>query len=315
MKKAFCAIAIALTGCQSTNVQPPVTPFETNASYAYNVANQTALTKDKSKLRDFTKSEVEELKKVNLVGGNAGSASKFFGTLSLITGDFASAAVNLAGGMAADMSMGKHISGYTRFIVAENAKESQQSTEINNNIRNAIGNVLNEYGNYQIKTIQFKDEKQDFIVGGKCSDPTIYADKLKSELDVFVQANEYSPNAVWCRTGGFLSPMLKVSFYNYETNLVKPKAVTSNYGFDKNYAPYGQLNYIGILTALGQEITPSNYNKFLRELSSKLPNGYFIYKTNFQKQRSITDGKYYTLPDFIPAIFHDGKQFDFIQGN
>lgn len=315
MKKAICAIAIALTGCQSTNVQPPVTPFETNASYAYNVANQTALTKDKSKLRDFTQNEVEELKKVNLVGGNAGSASKFFGALSLITGDFASAAVNLAGGVAADMSMGKHISGSSRFIVAENAKKIDQSTKINSQIRKAIEKVLNKHGVYKIMTIQFEDRTQDYIVGGKCTDPSIFSEQLKNEYGYFVKSKEYGSNQVWCRTGGFSDPQLDVTYFNYETNLISPKKVTSNYGFDKMYAPYGQLSYIGILTALNQELTTNNYNKFLKELSAELPTGYFIYKTNFQKERSSIDGRYYTMQDFIPAIFHNGTQFDFIQGN
>ncbi|EHA1082418.1 hypothetical protein I8Y06_003294 [Photobacterium damselae] len=313
MKKAICAIAIALTGCQSTNIEPKVIPFETNASYAYNVANQTALTKDKSKLRDFTKIEVEEFKKINLVGGNAGSASMFFGSLSLITGNFASAAIDLAGGMAADMSMGKHISGISRFIVAEKAKEIDQSENINSEIRKAIERVLNKHGAYTIKTVQFDDQTQDFIVGGKCTDPTVFSEQLKNKLAYFVESMDYGSNQVWCRTGGFSSPMLDVSYFNYETNLISPKKVTSNYGFDKMYAPYGQLSYIGILTALNQELTTNNYNNFLKELSGELPTGYFIYKTNFQKERSSIDGRYYTIPDFIPAIFHNGKQFDFIQ--
>ncbi len=48
---------------------------------------------------------------------SAGSASMLFGTLSLLTGDFASAAVNLSGGIVADLSAKKHISELFKVIV------------------------------------------------------------------------------------------------------------------------------------------------------------------------------------------------------
>lgn len=52
---------LALSGCQSTpnNLEPRV--YDANSSQAFNIANQTVLTRNDSPLRDFNSEEVSEI--------------------------------------------------------------------------------------------------------------------------------------------------------------------------------------------------------------------------------------------------------------
>lgn len=45
---------VALVGCKTTPEPVEPRPFSNESSYAYNVANQTVLTRNNSPLRDFT---------------------------------------------------------------------------------------------------------------------------------------------------------------------------------------------------------------------------------------------------------------------
>lgn len=319
MKQTLTVIGISLIlhGCAATSdaeiAQPK--PFNVNHSYAYNIANQTMLTANKSKLRDFTREEVEELKKVDLVGGNAGSASMFFGAISLLTGDFASAAINLSGGIVADLSAKKHMSGNSRFIITNTLSSHDQSDEIASTIRNALLEILPK--GYKIERISFREATFDFIVGGKCDSVAKLNVNFEDTSYSSVNANDYSPNLKWCNSGGFeandgYKPKTNAEeFYNYKTNL--KNTITSNYGFNAGFEAYGVLNFTSILTAMGLEINSDNYNKVVKEISSKLPDGFYYYKTNFPKDTNKTNGKTHTLLDIMPAIFNKGKMYEFVE--
>ncbi|KJG11610.1 hypothetical protein C0W96_07180 [Photobacterium kishitanii] len=311
MKQTLTAIGISLMlyGCAATTETVKPKAFSDKYSYAYNVANQTALTANKSKLKDFTKKEIDELKKVDLVGGSAGSASMLFGTLSLLTGDFASAAVNLSGGIVADLSAKKHSSGYSRFIVTNTLSNDNESDEIASTIRKAILDTLPN--GYKIERISFRGSIVDFIVGGKCD--SVSALNLNFENDAFysIKSEDINPELNWCLSGGYESFAQIPMFSNYQSNLYH--TVTSNYGFDSGRAPYGTIDFNGILKAMNIDINVVNYNELIKEISSKLPKTYYFYKTNFSKTVNKNTNKIVTLMDVMPAIFNNGVMYNFIE--
>lgn len=97
-------------------------------SVALNIANQTDLTRGfergfkqhKSPLRDYTKQDVEDINTALADGRTGGEASKFFGTLRILTGDF-TGTIDLAGGFSAGLSHSEHPASRGRWIFAEDA--------------------------------------------------------------------------------------------------------------------------------------------------------------------------------------------------
>jgi hypothetical protein len=57
-------------------------------------------------------------------------------------------------------------------------------------------------------------------------------------------------------------------FSNYQSNLYH--TVTSNYGFDSGRAPYGTIDFNGILKAMNIDTNVVNYNELIKEILSKL---------------------------------------------
>lgn len=303
------SLSLMLHGCATTDntIEPKV--FSDKYSYAYNIANQTALTTNKSKLKDFTREEVEELKKVDLVGGNAGSASMFFGTISLLTGDLASAAINLSGGIVADLSAKKHSSGYSRFIVTNTLSNDNQSDEIASTIRKAILQTLPT--GYKIERVNFRGSIVDFIVGGKCDSVSSLNINFENDLFYSVKSENIDSTLNWCLSGGYKSLSQTPKFSNYHSELTEK--ITSNYGFDSGRSPYGTIDFNGILEAMNIETNAANYNKLVKEISSKLPSSYYFYKTNFSKTVNKKNNEIITLIDIMPAIFNKGKMYEFVE--
>ncbi|MGR5230455.1 hypothetical protein ACPV30_18265 [Photobacterium damselae] len=306
--------ALMMVGCSSTPTNKEPVPFNNKYSHAYNIVNQTALTDNNSPLKDLTKEEIKELKKVDLVKGSAGSASMVIGALSLLTGDI-SGAFHMAGGAVANLSAKKHIAGASRFIVVMDLSEKNQSKKIHETIRSGIKSVLPD--NFEIVKIEaIHGTFYDFIVGGKCNDPRSYAKKIKKKGFWSIEATDYSPTDTWCITGGWYSDgtiyKTPLEFFNGVTAFSNGK-LTSNYGFSERSYPHGDIDFVGVLTALGKEINVENYNEVLLKISKNLPDNYFYYKTNFSKTYDKTTGKMHTLIDLQPAVYNKGVRYDFVQ--
>ena len=312
MKPIFTVLGLSLIlhGCASaSNTIQPNKTFTDKYSYAYNVANQTALTANKSELKDLTEKEIKELKEIDLVGGNAGSASMFFGALSLLTGDLASATLHLTGGIVADLSAKKHSSGYSRFIVTNTLSNDNQADEIAATIRKVILQTL-PIG-YKIERINFRGSIVDFIVGGKCDSVSSLNINFEKDLFYSVKSEDINPTLNWCLSGGYKSFAQTPTFSNYRSELTD--TITSNYGFDSGRSPYGTIDFNGILKAMNIEINTANYNELVKKISSKLPDSYYFYKTNFSKTVNKNTNEIITLIDIMPAIFNKGEMYEFVE--
>lgn len=274
--------ALALTGCQSTS--EPVEPreFDTNASYAYNIANQTALTRNQSPLRDFTQEEVNDIQ-TKLTRPSGAEASVVLGSLSVLTGNL-TGLVNVAGGGAAYLANSDHMASKARWIIAL-PKENYPSAE-----------AAVEYARAQIRQSQEHVYSKLGVVEEKRNE------KTKATYLTVSSNNKTIP------IGGVVStkrtPLVTEGLFMGEMSYL--------IGFDTEPYPSFMKPTDPLLAAIELSLTKDVTDEVYSELTMGLDDNFFLYVPSFRKTSAL--GKSYTSTQLIvPVIYTQGKKHEFVK--
>ena len=156
----FTAIASTLlvTGCSSKPERVEPRKFESNHSYAYNIANQTSLLRNGSPLKDFTPEEIKSARSaLNKNGG--GGLSVGIGVIKILTGNL-TGAIDVVGGKSANISNSKHHASFSSWIVSIDAKGIRNGFDAKNHvseeIKRATMEVLESSG-HRVEKIKFNN--------------------------------------------------------------------------------------------------------------------------------------------------------------
>jgi hypothetical protein len=281
---------LGLTGCVSA--PEPVEPreFSENNSYAYNIANQTTLTRNDSPLRDFTQEEIDEAK-TNLVRKSGGDAALFFGSLRMLTGDF-TGLIDVAGGSMANLANSGHIASKPAFIITvpkdsfdSKLKAAQYMVDT---INDAANKSLMKYGEIEIKPLEnFSYLSTTRIRTGVNKEVTF---GLVTRTDI---KEELIQEAV-IRIDG------------------KEKVVYS-YGVQRTNFDINQLLVMPPTPLIySVKVEQIDYSEFYKDFTSQLPEGFYVYTPSFPN--TTFDNKVYTDRSVIvPAIYTQGKKYEFIK--
>jgi hypothetical protein len=294
IKKTISTLSVlatlGLTGCASA--PEPVEPreFSENNSYAYNIANQTALTRNDSPLRDFTQEEIDEAK-TNLVRKSGGDAALFFGSLRVLTGDF-TGLIDVAGGSMANLANSGHIASESVFLIT--VKKDNFKTKLDaarymvNTINETAQDTLGEYGEVK-KALPYQSQiyTGTAIDNGKGED-------IPFGLVSLIEINE---NTIEERT----------------VNLDGREELVYSYGFDRTNVNVGEVLIVPPTPLIySVEVEQIDYSEFYKDFTSQLPEGFYVYTPSFP--RAHYDNKVYTDRSVIvPAIYTQGKKYEFIK--
>lgn len=292
IKKLFAvATGVALlNGCVVIGVPEP-TEFSAEHSYAFNVANQTHLTKNNSPLRDFTREEIEESKNILERRTEGANASKVLGMASVLTGNL-TGIFHVAGGVVSDTALSGHLSEDARWIVAldsrDFATEKEASAYIAKAIHEATVQALEEYS--EVKLVE-----------------------SSSKISVFYQIlfdGEYQ----WVKAGYLKALMEGEKFRGVElvskgsTNLIEGGDAYL-FGFDttsNGIFPIEPAN----LELIGFDV---DRDEFLKKLTSLLPQGFYFYSPSYPKFYGADGKKYVAHKVVVPAIYTQGEKYEFIK--
>ncbi|MGR5178831.1 hypothetical protein [Vibrio mediterranei] len=275
--------ALVLSGCQAT--PEPVEPreFNTNASYAFNIANQTSLMRNESPLRDFTTEEVSEIK-TKLTRPSGAEASVVLGSLSVLTGNL-TGLINISGGGAAYLASSDHTAANNRFIVVLKKSDFDSKLDAANYIvrvtHQAATEALAYYGKVEFET---DDSPFDILtIDGELSG-LVTAKNVKNEL---LQEGRFEVD-------GEIQEVYTygVVFGNNDAShlLVTPPSPL-------------------LLASTKSEV---RFDDFYKRYTKALPSYFYIYTPSFPKARG--NKNVYTYPSVIvPAIYSQGKKYEFIK--
>lgn len=302
MKRILCFLAFSalITGCQISGTVGEVSyqPYDTNASYALNLANQTVLTKPQrhgfdtieSPLSDFTKEDITAMK-ATLKRGNGGGASLLFGAMNLLSGNL-TGIMNVAGGAAAKMAHSNHQAANARIIVELQASEFSSPIEAQKYISDA----------YRLATVK------TFAKVGVISNQS-----LKSH-------DGYQVSFLTTHQGVVI-PIGQIDYVGINNG---ERINTHNYSLDGTKGAYYTVGVTRNSTLLQETIiappSPIMYSKmveywsfsdFYKELTSHLPKGFYVYIPSFIKFGY--DGMTYSdRENIVPAIYTEGQEHLFM---
>jgi hypothetical protein len=291
---ALVASTLILTaGCQSTPEPVGSRPFDTNSSEAYNLANQTYLTRNKSPLKDFTQEEIEEAQ-ASLRRESGGDTSILFGTLSLLTGNL-TGIISVAGGTAANIANSDHLASQKQWLVTLKSKDFSTEQEAQSyaveTIRSTAIELLESKGNV------FSPQKiYDHL--------TLYT--VNGELDLFgLGMDTYN---------GKQNSFAK----NLEGEFVSTTSIANVY-----VAPYMPFMDGKVKGYEGYE----GYQQYLLDLTAALPEGFMFYQPSFPNEYRISVSKaedwdcslcrsinkYVLWQQAVPVIYKSGERYSFIK--
>ncbi len=276
------ALGAILAGCKATpDVIEPV-PFSNQNSAALNIANQTALTKDQSPLRDYTVQEVQNAE-VSLEQHYGGNKPIILGALKLATLDL-TGVIDVAGGSMANLAQSNHIASKPRWFVALPKVQFQSKNEAidfaRHSIREAQIKAYSTYGNVKVET-----------------NPKNSATYLSLEIN------------------GKVTPIGGV--YNEQ---LQPTVIESKFsGVDSYLMGFDGNMYTGFISVTGAliaelendsvEISPT---VVYQTITNELPENFFIYMPSFGQFHG--QGKVYTdYSHVVPSIYTQGKKLQFIK--
>ncbi len=290
------SLALLMVGCSSTPEVIEAQPFNSNYSYAYNIANQTYLTKNGSPLRDFGKDELKGIKQHS--GGNT---SVLFGALSIVTGNL-TGVIDIAGGSVAKLADSKHKAAFSGWIVAIPSNQALNGMVAKNivkaNVQKATVDTLRKKGN-RLSKITFANGEHGYAIDG------LYFFGMR-DYAVFENAR----------------PMLKgkTNLINAESQFVRGDmtAINGVEVFNFNSFIDGKIKgYEGY----------EGYEQFILDVTQELPEGYYYYQTSFPKMLKMTVAKesdwscekcinketMILQASVIPAIYTQGTKYEFIK--
>lgn len=299
--KTKIAVAImvttALSGCGSTPSAPEKVEFETNHSYAYNIANQTALLRNDSPLKDFSQAEVSEIKTDLAKKTSGGDASLVLGTLSILTGNL-TGIIEVAGGSAANLANSDHIASHPRWIVSVPVNNYNNELEAQQYIYETIQSASNRYyAQFGEVTVSSYNESSIYddtkvTIGNKTVSVALVSDKTDRTPD---------GNTLVAKTTTGLSNELVYA-----------------YGFDvdSSYLHRAIITPTAPTALISQTKIDVTYDEVMKGITANLPENFFFYAPSFPKQ-SAYDGdtfkNYVDSSQVVPAIYTQGKQYLFMK--
>ncbi|PSV98316.1 hypothetical protein [Photobacterium iliopiscarium] len=278
-----------LVGCSTTKEV-------NNTSEAYNIANQTILTKDyrilltkyKCPLKDYSADDVKAIQAA-FEKRSPGNLSIAFGVLSLLGGDLMSGGIDIVGGTTSNIASSRHRSSNPTWFAAIPKKQAKNGLDATNQVRKTIQNeainLLEEYG-VELEKVVIKSERKA-VFGGEISREVAY--KVKNSDVVYgFHFNEF-----------YLSNE-RVEMVEGRTNFIADK---EQFVLGPETQFYG-LNIFNKEFFIKNKIAPfdekDGYDVFMNKLTSRLPQGYFYYSSPSESA------------NFIPAIYKNGKKYLFL---
>ncbi|CAH0533611.1 hypothetical protein VST7929_01481 [Vibrio stylophorae] len=312
-------LSLMMLGCASEpEVIVPVA-YDSTHSEALNMANQTYLTKSytfgfetrESPLRDFTLAEIEEVKTA-LNKPKKGGGLMLIGLIGLASGDI-TGALGVASGGISSISNSDHVAAHSQWVVALDATPFKDGFEAKRHasrvVRETAIALLEEKGNKLVPIIM-REEGEASLTGAKIHQESAYAinDPLRffglyySEFDMLQEPFGYG------RTNLIDAPNQYVS--TREANIMGDVA---NF---KSFIDGQVKGYEGL----------EGYEKFLLDLTARLPQGYLLYMPSFPQGGVMTvtqvaDWTCYSCQNIehymlnaqvVPSIYTQGKRYDFI---
>lgn len=297
---------IALAGCASTEQVKPQA-FDANSSYAYNIANQTALTRNKSPLKDFTAEDIEKIRR-NIGAKSGGDLSVLFGTLSILTGNF-TGVIDVVGGTASNIAKSRHTSKYPRYIIALDKDQFKTALEAEQYIYDVTQSALEKTMRHYSEGTVYQIQPSWSYYGYKES--RLKVDEADYNLGEF-KRDALTGQAVKLTTSTLNNNQTK-EVWGYGINDTEPQ-VTSY----KEFFIYPPVPLVYML-----DNKTVKYDEFYKELTSHLPDGFYVYTPPFPTQRyyiggtSLKDGgEPYDAFDtsiVIPAIYTKGEKHEFLK--
>ncbi|WP_210499808.1 hypothetical protein [Vibrio crassostreae] len=286
--------ALILTGCTSTHTRSYVegVPFNSNNSYALNIANQTSLVdggglEANSPLRDFSQQEVDEVK--TSVQKSYGSAAKFLGAISILTGDF-TGVLDVAGGYAAEFGNTNHQAANPRWIIALDEKDFNTKEDA-------------------LTFAEQEVEKASIIAFEKYGDVIRNVNKSNGAQYFEIEVNgKRAPIGIVSNPKDIVSVELGEFFYK---NSVIP---VDSYLIGFTGEVYSQFGRVGMPTIANNSIDDLDLREedFYKDLTQLLPVGFYLYIPSFPKYQS-GDMVYTDLEAIVPSIYHQGVKYNFIK--
>ncbi|ELA9367477.1 hypothetical protein QUN99_003367 [Vibrio parahaemolyticus] len=279
----------ALAGCKSTPETVEPIPFSNESSYAYNIANQTVLTRNNSPLRDFTREEEAEIsQKVDKATG--GDVSMLIGGLKLLTLDL-TGIIDVAGGAVSNLADRSHPAGSFHWLIevddADFSSEKEAQDYILGTLDKATVELLSQYG-----VVSKNSVREGFF--------TYMVNHNGKQISFGgLQRNSARPG------------MLVKRDYRIHSN---SNADTYTYGISKS--DYLLNDYlVGPVSPLAYAVESKNevdLDGFYKSLTSKLPNGFYLYTPSLP-QYTVDKLTYTDYDQVLPAIYTQGKKYEFIK--
>ncbi|GMQ46128.1 hypothetical protein [Vibrio sp. 10N] len=289
-KLSTLLIVTSLYGCSSSE---PIGP----KSEALLLAEQTSLMQPQtvlwqtteSPLRDYSVDDIHEIEKA-FADKSPGDVSLVIGTLSVLTGNL-TGVIDVAGGAAGNIATANHPAAYSHWLIAMPSEQAENGLRAKNLAQETIQHhaitLLAEYG-VDLEKVVVKPESSASLTGAKIYQETEYRIKGTDISYGFYEREFYAHNEKYGLVEGHTSLISAENQYvsSHDTKL------SGVYGFNHQYL---------IKNKIAPFDRPDGLDIFLKELTSRLPQGYMFYQSpKFSK----------TL---IPAIYTDGKKHEFLK--
>lgn len=290
-------LSLALVGCAVKN--PPIkiepAPYQVDKSKAYNIAAQTVLTRPykyglttyQSPLKDFTQEEIEEAK--TALTRNVGGVSKFFGVLSIMTGNF-TGLIDVVGGSVAGMATSDHIASQSRWIVAVEKNKFKSAFDAESYIKNTIQEnaikTLFDMG-FDAKIVSNREDTRHGI--------KFVAVDINKKL-VPYGLTSVSPTGTKAKEGltTLIDGTVKQAYtIGFNDNIEISKHLIGN--------PFTMFAAVEMKSANQLDST-----KFYQALTAKLPQGFYLYVVPFE--HANYESKIYGHFHYRPYNLHSRKE-------
>ena len=313
--------ALGLSGCSVT--KKPIEPraFNSHYSHAYNIANQTYLTRDYSyagntilsPLKDFSEKDIKDIES-RFNENKGGNISIAMGFARILTGNL-TGALDVVGGSAANISESRHPSSTSRWIVIMPSKDAANGIDAKNTavklIRNTALKILEQHGNTLTKVTLKKEGKATF--GAKIYSRDAYTINGSNMLFGMYQDHYLDTKNGMTLGKSNLLPLTNEDYVSTSTTNFNGSGVFNFAIFVKGYVK----GYNGV----------KGYERFIEDVTSKLPEGYYYYSAPFPRgdiatlekgtdwtcKKCIKSQRYVLESEIVPAIYTQGKKYEFIK--
>lgn len=288
------AIVSVMVGCASSsqnenNIDPTPKRYNAEHSFAYNIADQTALTHYNSPLRDFADFEIDKAhSQVNAKGRK--ETNVFLGGIT-VTGDNLMDYLDVGGDIKTNMGNFNHEASYARWIIAVPAENYDSAIDAQNYMLSAISAAA----------------KRAYSNLGQVYEEVTPNRRL---IETRVRNDNYDTSLGLNKPVGHEKEVLvtKTQFPFFDG--LKEAYV---YGINKRSREMNEL-LIDVPTTVGLIAVKQNpsFDDFYRSITRELPVGFYLYAPSFPRQK--LGQKVFTYREsYVPAIYTQGNKFEFKQ--